>query len=167
MLVHPLVECVDDGHGDVGIVGDTAFEHAGERRPEQGAVDAHVLHEGQPRLRVEERVDARHGADLREAHLRITGCGLAVTLGDVTAVASRHSNLPERGVGDVLADLVPDGELGAAMDIDVLDNSLVLPGDELGESVPVLVEVVVGVEGRVGEASLPNVDEFLAGFAHC
>ena len=103
----------------------------------------------------------------REAHLRITGCGLAVTLGDVTAVASRHSNLPERGVGDVLADLVPDGELGAAMDIDVLDNSLVLPGDELGESVPVLVEVVVGVEGRVGEASLPNVDEFLAGFAHC
>ena len=64
VLVHPLVEGVDDGDGEVGVVGDALLEHAGQRRPQQRAVDAHVLHQREARLGVEEGVDAGH-------HLRL------------------------------------------------------------------------------------------------
>ena len=40
----------------------------------------------------------------------------AAALGDVVAGAARHRHLAEGRVGDVVADLVPDGELGPAVD---------------------------------------------------
>ena len=60
VLVHPLVQRVDHRHRDVGVVGHALLEDAGERRPQQRAVDAHLLHELHARLGVEERVDAGH-----------------------------------------------------------------------------------------------------------
>ena len=67
VLVHPLVERVDDGARRVGVVGHALLERARERRPQQRAVDAHLLHELEARLRVEEGVDAGHGHHLPEA----------------------------------------------------------------------------------------------------
>ena len=122
--------------------------------------------EGQTRLGVEEGVDAGHGPHLGQAEAGIARLGLAVTLGDVTAVAARDRNLAEGRVRDVVADLVPDGQLGPAVDIDVLDDAVVLPGNELRQGVPVLVQVVVGVEGAVRKPPLPNIDKTLTGFAH-
>jgi len=63
----------------------------------------------------------------------------------------------ERRVRDVLADLAPDGDLGAAPDLDVLDGAPVLVREELRERVPGLVEVVVGVEDVVVECSCRHV----------
>ena len=79
-------------------------------------------------------------------------------LRDVVAGAAGHRHLPERRVGDVVGDLVADGELGAAVDLDVLDDALVLAWEELGERVTVLVEVVVGVERLVRQLAVGDLD---------
>ena len=57
VLEHPLVERVDDRARGIGVVGEALFDHAGERGPHERAVDAHVLHEREARLGVEEGVD--------------------------------------------------------------------------------------------------------------
>ena len=93
VLVHPLVEGVGHRHGDVGIVSNPPLQHAGQSRPQQGAVDAHVLHESQPRLRVEEGVDAGHGLHPLQAQVPIAGGGLA-----------RLPPLRRRGSGQGVAD---------------------------------------------------------------
>src|SRR4029077_764903 len=47
-----------------------------------------------------------------------------------------------------IADVLVDGELRPAADVDVLDDALVLLREELGERLRRLVQVVVGVEHR-------------------
>ena len=44
--------------------------------------------------------------------------------------------------------VTPDDDLRAAVDLDVVDDVLVAVGQELGERVLGLVEVVVGIEDR-------------------
>ncbi len=60
VLVHPGVERVDDRDAHVGVVGHAFLDRAGQGRPQQRAVDAHLLHELEAWLRIEERVDAGH-----------------------------------------------------------------------------------------------------------
>ena len=91
----------------------------------------------------------------RVADVGVAATGRAV----VTAVAPRHRHPAEGGVRDVVADPVTDRELRAAVDVDVLDDPVEFLRDELGERVPVLVHVVVGVEGGIREAALPHVDQ--------
>ena len=59
----------------------------------------------------------------------------------------------EGRVGDVVADLVVDGDLGAPVDLHVLDEALELLGQVLGEGLRLLVHVVVGIEYREIEVS--------------
>ncbi len=54
----------------------------------------------------------------------------------------------EGRVGDVVADDVVHGDLGPAVDLDVLDQAAVLLRQVLGEGIRRLVHVVVGVEDR-------------------
>ena len=169
VLVHPLVQRVDDGDGHVGVVGHAFFEHARERRPQQRAVDAHLLHELEPGLRVEEGVDAGHDDHLRAAGSRHSG-GPAVhapaALRDVVAGGAGRRDLHERRVRDVVADRVPDRDLLPPVDVDVLDDTLVLRRQELRQRVPVLVEVVVGVERRVRQLPVYDLDEVHPRVAH-
>jgi hypothetical protein len=85
-------------------------------------------------------------------------------LRDVETRTARNRHTVERGVRDVVGDLVLDRQLGAPADVDVADDALVLVGEELGERVLVLVEVVVGVERR--ERELPVDDLDVLGLGH-
>ena len=67
------------------------------------------------------------------------------------AVANGRGHDVERRVGDVLADLPLDRDLGATRDVDVLDDFLVRVLEVLGQRVGGLVHVVVGVEDRIVE----------------
>ena len=165
VLVHPLVERVHDRDGEIRVVGDALLERAREGRPEQRTVDAHVLHQLEPRLRVEEGVDTGHDARLHAGGRAGDGTAVAA-LRDVAAVAARHRDPVERGVRDVLGDVIPQCELGAAADLDVLDRTFVLRREELRERVLGLVEVVVGVEGLVGQPAFVDVDQVLADVVH-
>ena len=158
VLVHPLVERVDHHAHPVGVVRHALLERARERGPQQRAVDAHLLHELEARLGVEEGVEARHRHHLPEAGARARTVESLAALGDVHARTAGHRDPVERGVGDVVGDLVLDGKLGAAVDVDVPDDPLVLVGEELRERVAVLVEVVVGVEGGERQLAVDDLD---------
>src|SRR5262249_13753158 len=107
--------------------------------------------------------DARHGSRLHAVALALAA--LALVRRRVPPAAG-HRHPLERGVRDVVADVVTDGELGAPVDLDGLDRVLVLLGQELGERVAVLVQVVAGVERLVREPTLADVDEVLFGIGH-
>ena len=134
---------------------------ASEQRP----VDAHVLHQLEPRLRVEEGVDARHDPRLHTDGGAGSGTAVA-TLRDVAAVAPGDRDPVERRVRDVLGDVIPQREFGAAVHLDVLHRSLVLRRKELGERVLGLVQVVVGIEGLVRQPPFVHVDQVLADMFH-
>ena len=157
MLVHPLIQCVDDGAGSVGIAGEPLFDHAGQRRPQERAIDAHVLHQRQPWLGIEEGIETGHRPHL--VPLDGLARGGPEAGGRVLTESAGHRDPAEGGVRDVITDRVPDGELGASVDVDVLDDAVVLTGNELDECFPVLVEVIVGVECLVRQPPLANVDE--------
>ena len=59
---------------------------------------------------------------------------------------------------DVVGDVITDGELRSPVDLDVLNDALVLPREELGQCVAVLVEMVVGVERRVRQLPVRDLD---------
>ena len=87
------------------------------------------------------------GAHRRAGHLA-QRLALGVPAGEVVGERSRWRHHLEGGVGDGLVDVVVDGDLGAAVDLHVLDEALVLLREVAGERVAGLVEVVVGVEDR-------------------
>ena len=111
-------------------------------------------------LGVEERVDAGHHDQL--PLVQPAGAfGVAepaAALGDVHPGRAGRGDLSERRVRDVVADLVADRELRPAVDLDVLDDALVLGRQELRERVAVLVHVVVGVERRVRQLAVRDLD---------
>jgi hypothetical protein len=78
--------------------------------------------------------------------------GIAQT--EVLLLGPRAGHHVEGGVRDVVADLAADHDLGAAPDLDIVDGPLGAVGEELGQRVTVLVQVVVGVEHRDVERSL-------------
>ena len=157
VLVHPLVEGMDDGRGGIGIVGEPLLDRTGECGPEQRSIDAHLFHQLQTGLGIEERIDARHDhhllprstSDRREP---------AASFGDVQAHGAWRGHLHEGGIGDVVADQIADRQLGAAVDVDVLDDPVVLGRQKLGQRIAVLVEVIVGIEGRVRQLAVHDAD---------
>ena len=48
LLVHPLVERVDDDVGRLGVVGEALLEQAGQGRPHDRPVDAELVHQLEP-----------------------------------------------------------------------------------------------------------------------
>ena len=123
-LVHPLVQRVDDRVHQLRVVPHPLLDQAGQRREHQRAVEPLLVHQLEARRRLAERRDRAHrlAEDLAGAlPLRIA---LAVVL--LLRTGARHD--VERRVGDVLADLAPDGDLGPAMDLDVVDRVLVALG---------------------------------------
>ena len=121
VLVHPLVQRVDHRAHGVGVVGHPLLEDAGQRRPQEGAVDAHLLHELEPGLGIEEGVEARHRHHLPEAASALVP-NPAPPLVTSSPAPPGTATLVEGGVGDVVGDLVPDRQLGAAADVDVPDR---------------------------------------------
>ncbi len=143
VLEHPTVERVKDDLNGVWILGQPLLDTGGERRPDHGLVDAHVLHEGQPGLGVEKGLHRRDASP-------VLGVG---------RLAAGRSHAGEGGIGDEVAYLVLDGDLGAIPDVDVLDDAVIRGRKKHRQGIPVLVHVVVGVEHRIGQAPLPHVDK--------
>ena len=153
VLVHPLVEGVDDGVGGLGVVAEALLDQAGQRRPQEDAVDALLVHELQP------------GTGLTEGGQRDDGLAkdlagrfpLGVAPLEVLLLGPGSRHLLEGRVGDVVADAPLHRDLGAALDVDVVDHALVPTGEELRQRVARLVHVVVGVEDREVELARRHV----------
>ena len=143
-LVDPLVQRVDDGVDQLGVVAHPLLDQAGERREHQRAVDALLVHQLDAGAGLAERRDRPH----RLAEDLAAALALGVADAEVVLLRARPGHDVEGGVRDVVADLAADDDLGAAPDLDVVDGALVAVGQELGERVLGLVEVVVGVEDR-------------------
>ena len=149
----------------VGIGRQTLLDLVHERRPEQRPVDAHLPHQREARLGIEEGVDAGHRDELAEAD-RTRRAGVTARLGvlrDVEPGTTGDGDAGEGRVRHVLRDPVLDRQLGAAVDVDVADDPLVLGWEELRQCVARLVEVVVGVERAVGQLPTGDLDELVVG----
>ena len=144
LLVHPLVEGVDGGVGQIEVVAHPLLEQAGQRREHERPVDAELVHDLEARRRLAEGGDGAH----RLADDLAVGLALGVPVAEVLLLGPRLGHHLEGGVGDVLADRAEDHDLRAPVQLDVVDGALVLLGQVPGERFLGLVEVVVGVEGR-------------------
>ncbi len=158
VLGQPPVQRVDHGAHRIGIVGQAFFERAGERRPQQRAIDAHLLHELEPRFGIEERVDAGHRDHLLVEAEPPAGAEPRAALRHVEPGTAGYRDLGEGRVGDVVGDLVAQRELRPTVDLDVLHDPFVFRRQELRERVARLVEMVVGVEGRVRQVTMHELD---------
>ena len=143
-LVHPLVERVDHGVDQLGVVPHALLDQAGERGEHEGAVDALLVHQLDPGRRLAERRDRPH----RLAEDLAAALALGVAVAEVVLLRAGPGDHVEGGVGDVVADRAPHHDLRAAPHVDVVDGALVAVGQVLGERLPRLVHVVVGVEHR-------------------
>ncbi len=95
--------------------------------------------------RVAERGDGLH----RLAH-HLAEALAAAAVPEVLLLRAWPRDDLERRVRDVVADHVADHDLGAAADLDVVDDVLAVLRQELRQRLLGLVEVVVGVEHRIG-----------------
>jgi hypothetical protein len=132
---------MDDHVGDDRVVGEPFLEQAGERPPHHRPVDAELVHEHHAGVGVEE---TRERLDVLRRRLEL----------DVFGPGGRRRVLEpelERGVRDVLADLVLDRDLRPPVDLHVLDQAGVPLREVPREGILRLVHVVVGVEHRVRE----------------
>ncbi len=143
MLEHPAIEGTKDDLNGIGVARQPLLHASGQCGPDHRPVDAHVLHESQPRLGVEEGVDRGDAAPVLRVGRRSTG----------------RRDAGKGRVGNEVADFVLERDLGAVVDLDVFDDACVFRWDELGQGVGVLVHVVVGIEHRVGQVPLAHVDE--------
>jgi hypothetical protein len=148
-LVHPLVQRVDHDLDQLGVVLHPLLDEAGERREHERPVDTELVHQLEARRRLTERRQRANGVADELAVALPLGVAAPVVL--LLRAGRRHH--VERGVGDVLADLAAHHDLGATIDLDVLDRLLVLLREELRERLTGLVHVVVGVEDREVERS--------------
>ncbi len=146
-LVQPLVERVHDHVDELRVVPHALLEKAGQRREHQRPLDQQLIHELQARGRLAEGGDGAH----RLAEDLPARFALGVARGEVLLHRTRARDHLEGGVGDVLADLPADRDLGTAVDLHVLDRARVLLGQVPGERVLGLVQVVIRVEQRVGQ----------------
>ena len=141
-LVEPLVEGVDGGMGEFGVVPHPLLHQAGQCREHEGPVDALLVHQLEPGRRVAEGGDGLHGLaeDLPSA------LAVGVPVPEVVLLGTRTGHHLERRVRDVLADLTPDDDLGPAVQVDVVDGAPVAVRQVLGQRLPCLVEMVVRIE---------------------
>ena len=146
VLVHPLVQRVDDDVRGDGVVGQALFEQTGQGRPHERAVEAELVHEREAGLGREERL----GRADRVSDDFAAALPLWVAVFEELLRSTWSTDHVERGVRDVLRDHIANRDLRAAVDLDVLDQPRVLGRQELREGVRRLVHVVVGVEdGKV------------------
>ena len=118
------------------------LEQAGQRREHQGAVQAQLVHHLEARAGLEERRDRAH----RLTEQFTLGLAVRVAVLEVLLPGARAGDDLEGRVGDVIADLTAQRNLGAAIDLHVLDVVLVLLGQELGQRLRRLVEMIVRVK---------------------
>ena len=143
-FVHPLVQRVDDVEDEVGIVLQSLLHQAGQRREHQRVVQAERVEDLEAGRGVTERRDGLH----RLAH-HLAEALAAATVPEVILLGTRPRDHLERRVGNVVADHVANHDLGAAADVDVIDDALAVLRQELGQRFLGLIEVVVGIEHRV------------------
>ena len=137
---------MDDVENRFGVVLETLLDQAGQRREHQGVVQAERVEHLEAGLGVAEGRDGLHRL---AHHLAVTLAPAAVP--EVLLLCTRARDDLEGRVGDVVTDRVADDDLGPPMDIDVVDDALAVIGQELGQRLFGLIEVVVGVEHRIVE----------------
>jgi len=145
MLEHPFVEGVDDRVGEDHVVGRALLDQARQGRVHHALVDAqfvHQLHSGCGRL-----VGGNDIHCLTDEFTKVEAFGIVAQ--EIVFGAARSGDPCKRRVGNHMADVVLDDELGPAIDLDVADLSAVLFRQVLRERVLGLVHVVVDVENRV------------------
>ena len=137
---------MDDVEDQVGIVLEPLLDEAGQRREHQGVVQSEAVHHLEAGLGIAEGGNRLHGLahDLAEALA-------AAAVPEVLLLGAGPGDHLEGRVGDVVADDVAHHDLGAAADVDVVDDALAVVRQELGQRLFGLVEVVVGIEHRIGE----------------
>jgi hypothetical protein len=142
--VQPLVEGVDGGERQVGVVHQIDLQHAGQRRENQSAVNGELVQHVQARLGLAKRRNRAHGltGDLPK------GFAFWIVPRHIVTKGARTGDHFERGIGNVVADDVADGDLGASVDLDIADGAVVLSRKVPLERVLGLVEMVVGIEDR-------------------
>ena len=145
-FVHPLVQRVHDVKDQLGIVLQSLLDEAGQRREHQRVVQAESVHHLQPRRGVAEGGDGLHGL----AH-HLAKALAAAAVPEVFLLGAGPGDHLERRVRDVVADDVSHHDLGAAPDLDVVDDALAAIRQELRQRLFGLVEVVVRVEHRIGK----------------
>ncbi len=111
VLGHPLVECVDNGVDGARVVVHPLLQEAGQGRPDEGPVDAQLVEELDAGLGVTVAGVGPHAL----AQGLPAGLTLRVALLEVLLLGAGGSHDLERGVRDVVADLVVDGDLGASI----------------------------------------------------
>ena len=126
----------------VGIVAQALLDEAGEGGPHEGPVEPELVHQLESRARL--AVGGRRLDGL--AHDLAAALAFLVADLEVLLLGARRGDASEGRVGDVVADATLHGDLGAAPDFDVIDESGVGRGQELGQRVLRLVHVVVRVE---------------------
>ncbi|UUO01762.1 hypothetical protein M4D79_26045 [Mycolicibacterium novocastrense] len=110
--------------GQDDVVGGAFLDEAGQRRVHDALVDAEFVHQLQPGCgRLEGRDDIHWLPDeLAEVQ------PLGVVAEEVVLGAAWASDAFECGVGDHMADVVLDDQLGPPVDLDVADLAAVLLG---------------------------------------
>ena len=146
LLVHPLVERVDDVVGHLRVVLHPLFDQAGQGREHQRVVDAEFVHHLQSRGRLTERRDRLH----RLAENLAVGLALRA-VAEVILLRTRLGDDREGRVRDVFADVAAHHDLGAAANLHVVDGALAVLREVLGQRFLRLVHVVVGVEHGEGK----------------
>ena len=123
------------------------LDEAGERREHQRAVEAQLVHELEAGRGVAERGDGLH----RLADDLAVALALGLPCRKYSSWAPGRATTSNVGFGMYSLICVAHHDLGAAADLDVVDGALVVVRQELRERLLRLVEVVVGVEHRIGE----------------
>ena len=123
-VVEPLIERVDDGARQFGVVGESDLEQTGQRREHQRGIETEFVEQRQPGL---------GGAELLAGTYRLSGqfsqrLAFRVVAGEVFGERPGPRDDFEGGVRDVVTDDVVDGDLRAPIHLHVLKESVVLLG---------------------------------------
>src|SRR5882757_7843439 len=143
-LVEPLVQGVHDDVDRDRVVAQPLLDQAGQSREHQRAVQAELVHQLQTGSGLKERRNRPH----RFAEQLAAALAVGIAVLEVLLPRARFRDHREGGVGNVVADLAAQRNLGAAVDLHVLDDVLVLLGQVLGQRLFRLVEMVVRVKER-------------------
>ena len=158
VLQHPLVEGVDNDVAFVGGVPEALLNQRRQGGVHHGVVQAQLVHQLQSGFRGEKRgqgVDRLHDLPVRLA--------LGIAAFEVLLLGAGRAHPLERGVGDVLADLAPHHDLGAALVVDVIDQASVGVGQVFGKGLGGLVHVVIGIENWEIKLARRHTDHHIPG----
>jgi len=134
ILIGDMLGVAPDDHDRLLRWSDDLLRGLGTRDSEKLATQA--------RAGLEERRDRAH----RLTEQLALALALRVAVFEVLLPGTRPGDDLEGRVGNVVADLAADRDLGAPVDLHVLDEVLVLLGQELGQRFRRLVEMVIRVK---------------------